>query len=535
MYDRLKSRDAAGQGNGPPRRQRAPRPEDGMPAQHTVKAPSRPAGSLAARLVARISGRQLRSRAGIRMRATAVAVVVLALALAVAEAGVVVLLNWSLDKATTDSARSSARQVANQLSREGAGDLSDNDVASTGDTAAVIQVLGSTGRPIASDPVIADRLAITDARPTPGEETVETITLSVNDTGQSFRLVSIGVSGPGGPYVVVSARSLDPIYEASIRLTLLLALASLPLLVIAAFAVHRAVGSALRPVERMRRTVAEIPARDVTLRVALPSAEDEVHRLATTLNGMLDRLASAQEAQRRFVSDASHELRSPLSTITTALEVSAHHPETMSREELVDTVSGEVARLRELVDDLLMLARTDDTTDSPSWKEVDLDDLARSEGERIRTTDLEIEIRALPAKVRGNPEQLRRAVRNLVDNARDHARHRIRLTTRTVDSAAVLEVSDDGPGVPEADRLRIFERFVRLDDSRERRVGGAVGLGLAIVAGIALRHGGRARCVESQEVELQEGVFATDRDDSGYPGAHFQLELPIANGGEQAD
>lgn len=465
------------------------------------------------RIRPRLVGQLTSPRAGIRMRTTAVAVVVLALALAVSEIGVVLLLSWSLDRATTDSARSSARQIANQLAREGSRELTDNDVASTGDTAAVIQVLDSHGRPIASDPVIAGRAAITTARPSPGTEAVETTGLTVSGTEETFRLVSIGVGGPGGPYSVVSARSLSSVDAASIRLTLLLALASLPLLVIAALAVHRAVGSALRPVERMRRTVAEIPARDVTLRVPLPSAKDEVYRLATTLNRMLDRLASAQEAQRRFVSDASHELRSPLSTITTALEVSAHHPETMSRDELVDIVSQEVARLRELVDDLLVLARTDDTTDTPAWKEVDLDDLARAEGGRIRSADLEVEIRALPAKVRGNPEQLRRAIRNLVDNAGDYARHRVRVTTRTVGSTAVLEVGDDGPGVPLADRARIFERFVRLDDARTRRVGGAVGLGLAIVAGIALRHGGRASCVELS--------------DARFPGAHFRLELPI--------
>ena len=449
------------------------------------------------------------------MRATAVAVVVLASALAVAGTTVVVLLGWSLDRATTDSARESAREVAGRLARQGARDLSDSDVASTGDTSGVIQVLDSARRPIASDPAISGRSALTTARPGPGREIVETVALTVSGTDNSFRLVSVGVTGPGGPYVVISARSLDSVEAASIRLTLLLALACLPLLVIAALSVHRAVGSALRPVERMRRTVAEIPTRDVTLRVPLPPAQDEVYLLAATLNGMLDRLASAQEAQRRFVSDASHELRSPLSTITTALEVSAHHPETMSRVELVDIVSREVARLRELVDDLLVLARTDDTTDTPAWKEVDLDDIARAEGERIATSDLEVEIRALPAKVRGNPGQLRRAVRNLVDNARDHARRRVRVATFTLGFTAMLEVSDDGPGVPDADRQRIFERFVRLDDSREHRVGGAVGLGLAIVAGIAQRHSGRARYI--------------DLDDPGYPGANFRLELPMAN------
>src|SRR5438067_2176136 len=198
-------------------------------------------------------------RAGVRMRATAVAVVALALALAVAEIGVVLLLEWSLDKATTDNARSAARQVSAQIAREGAQGLTDNDLASTGDTAAVIQVLDAAGRPLTSDPVIAGRPPITTARPAPGTEVVETTPLSVSGSDQNFRIVSVGIPGPGGPYTVVSARSLDPVDAVAVRRPLLLGLASLPLLVIAALAVYRAVGSALRPVEHMRRTVAEIP------------------------------------------------------------------------------------------------------------------------------------------------------------------------------------------------------------------------------------------------------------------------------------
>ncbi|WP_243770279.1 sensor histidine kinase [Amycolatopsis acidicola] len=450
------------------------------------------------------------SRTGVRTRATVVAVVVLALALATLGILLVVLLNWSLSNATTDSARSSGKQVANQIVREGAKELSESDVASTGDAEAVIQVLDRTGQPVAADPSISGRGPLTPARPAPGHEIVETVRLTVNDTEQSYRLVTSGVNGPGGPFTIISARSLEYVSAASVRLTLLLGTAALPLLVIAALAVHRAVGSALRPVEEMRRTVADLSARDLTSRVPLPAPQDEIRRLATTLNGMLDRLGSAQQAQRRFVADASHELRSPLSTITTALEVSEHHPEAMPRAELVGVVSRETARLRELVDDLLVLARTDDTTESPARTETDLDDLARIEADRVHTANgLHVELDARPAKVRGTPAQLQRAIRNLVDNARDHARARIRISTGTANGVATVEVSDDGPGVPEADRLRVFERFVRLDDSRQRRVGASTGLGLAIVAGIAARHGGRAYYVPRDE-----------------PGACFRLELP---------
>lgn len=445
---------------------------------------------------------------GVRMRTTAVAVFALALAIAAALAVVVVLLEESLDRSVTESARSTGRQVAIQLVREGARDLSASDVASTGDTEAVTQVLNARGVPIASDPAIVGHPPLTAARPAVGQETIETLPLGLNGDSDDYRVVSQQVNGPGGPYTVVSARSLEPVTEASTRLTLLLGLISIPLLAIAGLAVYRAVGSALRPVERMRRTVAEISTRDLAARVSLPPGGDEVHRLAVTLNEMLGRLASAQAAQRRFVADASHELRSPLSTISTALDVSGRHPE--STEDLVPVIARETARLRELVDDLLMLARTDDTTDRPSRVEVDLDDIVRAEAERVRgECALDVEVRAGPAKVRGSEAQLRRAVRNLVDNARGHARSHIRVASSVRGDLAVVEVSDDGPGVGEADRERIFERFVRLDASRQRGHGGT-GLGLPIVAGIAARHGGRARYAASEE-----------------PGARFVLELPV--------
>ncbi|WP_328604837.1 HAMP domain-containing histidine kinase [Amycolatopsis sp. NBC_00345] len=447
---------------------------------------------------------------GVRMRTTAVAVVALALAIATACVVVVLLLEESLDRSVTESARSTGRQVAIQLIREGTRDLSASDVASTGDTEAVTQVLDARSTPIASDPAITGQPPLTTARPVLGHETVETLPLGLNGDGSEYRVVSQKVSGPGGPFTVISARSLEPVTEASTRLTLLLALISLPLLGIAGFAVYRAVGSALRPVEQMRRTVAEISTRDLASRVPLPPGGDEVHRLAVTLNGMLGRLASAQAAQRRFVADASHELRSPLSTISTALDVSTQHPETTG--ELVPVITRETARLRELVDDLLVLARTDDTTDRPSRTEVDLDDIVRAEAERVRAEGpVEIEVRAGPAKVHGSEAQLRRAVRNLVDNARGHARERIRVASSVHGDSVVVEVSDDGPGVAEADRERIFERFVRLDASRQRGHGGT-GLGLPIVAGIAARHGGHARYA--------------DVHDPRYPGAHFRIELP---------
>ncbi|WP_191242579.1 sensor histidine kinase [Amycolatopsis deserti] len=456
------------------------------------------------------------ARLGVRTRTTVVAVAAVVAAIVVAGAAVVLLLGWSLEESTTEDARSAGRQVVHEIAREGARDLTGADVAGSGDSASVLQVLDARGRVITADPALAGQPPLTPVRPAPGHEIVETVSVTVNGSGEDYRLVSTGVAGPGGPYTVVSARSLAPVTEALTRLSLLFAAVALPLLAISALTVHRAVGSALRPVERMRRTVSEITTRDLERRVDVPPGRDEVHRLAVTLNSMLDRLASAQGAQRRFVSDASHELRSPVNTMATALEVAEHHPDAMTKDELVAVVSRETSRLRELVDDLLLLARTDDATDHPPSGEVDLDDLARAEAERARATaGVRVEIRAEPVKVTGNAAQLRRAIRNLVDNASEHAAGRIRVRTGTEDGTAVVAVADDGPGVPVADRERIFERFVRRDDARHHGTagtGGSAGLGLAIVAGIAARHGGRAECV--------------DGADPVYPGAEFRILLP---------
>ncbi|NIH81331.1 sensor histidine kinase [Amycolatopsis viridis] len=457
------------------------------------------------------------ARLGVRTRTTLVAVTAVAAAIVVAGVVVVLLLGWSLDKSTTEDARSAGLQVVHEIAREGARDLTGTDVAGSGDSASVLQVLGAQGQVVAADPALGGQPPLTPVRPAPGHEVVETVALTVNGSSSDYRLVSTGVAGPGGPYTVVSARSLAPVTEALTRLSLLFAAAALPLLGISALTVHRAVGSALRPVERMRRTVSEITTRDLERRVDVPPGRDEVHRLAVTLNSMLDRLASAQGAQRRFVSDASHELRSPVNTISTALEVAEHHPEAMGGDELVGVVARETSRLRELVDDLLLLARTDDATDNPHHGEVDLDDLARTEAERARSTvGLRVEIRTEPVKVTGNAAQLRRAIRNLVDNAREHAASRITVRTGSDGATAVVEVGDDGPGVPAEDRERIFERFVRRDDSRHHNTsgtGGSAGLGLAIVAGIAARHGGAAECGDS--------------GDPACPGARFRIRLPL--------
>ena len=251
-------------------------------------------------------------------------------------------------------------------------------------------------------------------------------------------------------------------------------------------------GRALRPVERMRTEVDEITHTTLHRRVPDPGTADEVGRLARTMNAMLDRLERAQEQQRRFVSDASHELRSPLTTIKASVEIAARHPVESRWQQAATTVLAETDRLDGLVGDLLELARLDESPSNPTaTTEIDLDELVRAEIARHGgDTTITVDSGAVSAaRVRGDRSQLTRLVRNLVDNARRHARQRVDVSLQPDGNEAVLRVDDDGAGIQEGDRQRVFERFTRLDEGRARSAGGA-GLGLALVKAVVTAHGG---------------------------------------------
>jgi signal transduction histidine kinase len=317
----------------------------------------------------------------------------------------------------------------------------------------------------------------------------------------------------GQPYWVLAAQPLDFLHRA-VDTVLAMVLVGIPVLVVlvGGFTYFFA-GRALRPVEAMRARVARMSDRDLGTRVPVPPARDEVGRLAETMNQMLGRLENAQTTQRRFVADASHELRSPLATIASGLELLAGSVAEADAS-TVRTLRGEASRLDRLVDGLLLLARSDERGLQPRREDVDLDEIV--EAERGRPSDVggvAPEVRAEPVRVSGDRAQLVRAVRNLVDNARRHAASRVLVTLRAEGPDAVVDVADDGPGVPPADRDRVFERFVRLDEARARSDGGA-GLGLAIVREIVAAHHG--------SVEVR---------DSPLGGALFRLRLPLPEAG----
>jgi signal transduction histidine kinase len=251
------------------------------------------------------------------------------------------------------------------------------------------------------------------------------------------------------------------------------------------------VGQALGPVERIRKRVQGIGAGGLTERVPVPETRDEIARLAQTMNQMLDRLQAGQATQRRFVSDASHELRSPLATLTAALEVVEADTTGRAWQELNQVMVAETNRMRRLVEDLLLLAKADDTGLRMQRTDVDLDDLVEAEIHRLRSSapGLTVTGEVHPVRISGDPARLSQLIRNLVDNAARAARTSVRLTATQHNGNAFVTVEDDGDGIPAADRLRVFERFVRLDTSRARASGGS-GLGLSIVQEITRAHQG---------------------------------------------
>ncbi|HLM07200.1 MAG TPA: HAMP domain-containing sensor histidine kinase [Blastococcus sp.] len=413
----------------------------------------------------------------LRFRVTALAALAVLGVLTAVGTGVVLthraVLIESLDEGLGDRAETIAGQVRSGRAF-GRGDLPTDDV--------LAQVVGADGTVLAASPGLGDvrlgsgvpeRTTVTDGR--------------FPDGGQA-RVVA----APAGAAAVYVAGSLEDVERSTGTLVGSL-LVAVPLSSAALAAlVWWLVGRVLRPVEDIRAEVDRISARRLDRRVPEPSTPDEVARLARTMNAMLDRLAAAAAEQRRFVADAAHELRSPLARIRAQLEVDAAHPGSADPRATHASVLDETVRLQRLVDDLLLLARGDaGALDLDRAGPVDLDHvvegLVRGRGAQDGPR---IETRGVGAvQVRGDAAQLARAVGNLLDNAVRHARSTVTVHLAEDDGGrAVLTVADDGPGIPAADRERVFDRFTRLDEARS--ADGGAGLGLAIVRDIAQRHGG---------------------------------------------
>ena len=283
-----------------------------------------------------------------------------------------------------------------------------------------------------------------------------------------------------------------------------------PLAVLALLAVvWVVVGRTLRPVERIRAQVAGIGVAELDRRVPEPGGDDEIARLAVTMNEMLARLERSVRRQQRFVADASHELRTPLTRMRTELEVDESDPAGADAGATRRSQLEEIAGLQRMIEDLLLLARSDADTTNRRSELVDLDDIVLEEIRALGHSAITVDASGVSAaQVAGDPDALRRVVRNLIDNARRHANTTVDVELSEVGTQATLIVSDDGPGIPAERRSDVFERFARLDESRTGGAGRA-GLGLAIVHDIVTRHNGTITI-----------------DDSPRGGARFEITLP---------
>ena len=355
------------------------------------------------------------------------------------------------------------------------------------------QVLGADGSVLAATPSASRVLSLAGGRSL--EHGVRTDEHgSYAGVPLRMRIVPLGRGGQTS-YVVVAAPLSD--VRGALRALRLVLLLVVPMLLVGVIAVVWWVtGLALRPVEQLRAAAAEQaadPGATPAGPLPVPPTGDEVARLAETLNRLLADLRHLVTRQQEFVADAAHELRSPLASMQVQLDVARAHPDRVDLPSLLVDLDVDVRRLAVLVEDLLALARADDRTDRRVV--LDLRELVGAEGET--------------ACVVGDPDALRRLVQNLVDNARRHASN-VRVTTSVDGDVAVLDVDDDGAGIPVADRERVFERWVRLDAARDRPAGGS-GLGLALVRAIARSHGGDVSVL-----------------DSPLGGARLQVRLPVA-------
>jgi signal transduction histidine kinase len=440
----------------------------------------------------------------VRVRITVAAVVVAAMA--VGSAG------WLLVRSVEDAQVRSIRhdvnayldQVANRLEKG-----QDPQVAVTATDGspppALLRVTDERGQVVASSPEPVDDGDGGD-RPAAGDIPRGQEIIVPDET------LTRTVETPNGDLTITADTPVDQVDRNVDALTERLVVGLPALVALVGVIAWVLVGRALRPVEAMRAEAERITGSTMHRRLPEPPTNDEVGRLARTMNTMLDRLETAAAQQRRFVSDASHELRSPVATLRAGLEVARSKPGPAGWPTRVDSLLAEESRLESLLDDLLLLAAHDENAPitAPATP-VNLTALAIEEGQRPRRVP--VHIVQTPADnravfVAGAQQQLARALSNLADNAARHATTVVRISVSNDGDTARLVVDDDGPGIPPNDRERVFERFTRLDDSRARPDGGS-GLGLAVVRSILTSHQGSVRV-----------------DDSPLGGARFIAELP---------
>lgn len=438
----------------------------------------------------------MKSRLSLRARATLIGTLVFAVLLALGSVGLVSTLESRLTQATDQLLRS---RVDDLLSLAASGDLpvtlrnvDDNGVA---------QVVTADGTVLAASPNISGAPAVADLHPGASAET-STFQAPDDQETETYRFWYASGPSPDGPVTVYVGNSLESVSEASAALRRSLWVGVPVVVALLGLVIWMLLGRALGRLDRIRVEVDRISEENLHTRVAGDGVDDEVGRLAATMNAMLERLDVAARRQREFVADVSHDLQSPLAAQRVALELALARPDQVDAEALRDGVLGATADMERLVGDLLVVASLDaHTASSPEL--LDLDSLVLEEASRSRASGTVIDTsRVSAAPAYANADDVRRVVRNLLDNAVAHTRTTVVLSVEVVGDAdgagewAQLLVADDGPGVAPEHRDRIFDRFYQAESARSRN--GGSGLGLSIARGLAERNGGRVELLDDQ-------------------------------------
>lgn len=446
------------------------------------------------------------TRWGVRTRSALAAALVVALAMLIAAAALLWLLKSSLESSSDGAASMRAEDISRQLVNDAPTEL-DSVLLATDGRSTLIQVVDAGGHIVAASPG-APPAPLTPVRPAAGKHRQLGRMDVVGEAGD-YRVTARGVAGPGGELTVLVAEGQPDDRDHPVDPRVVVArghpgagggggrghlCAGRPFAALGGADSHQGRGDLQRGPVRTGPCPGR-PRRDLPAR-----ADDERHA---------DPGRGGPRSPAALRGDASHELRSPLATVTAALELARDRPEVLDHSLVAETLLPEAARMRYLVEDLLLLATADERGLALRMGDVDLDDIADAEYRRLRGDPALVVTASIhPVRVLGDAARLSRVVRNLVDNAARFAQHTVELRVTQQDGCGVLVVSDDGPGIPEVERTRVFERFVRLDTDRARSAGGS-GLGLAIVAEIVTAHGGRV---------------AVHTSSTG--GAEFVLRLP---------
>ncbi|MGI8677126.1 MAG: sensor histidine kinase [Jatrophihabitans sp.] len=428
------------------------------------------------------------AKQSLRARLTLLATALFSFAVITGAVLLLVLQRYALTRVLDQNALKTARDIAAQI---GSGKIADPVSPTTGGIAAV-QVLEQDDSVRTASPGTNRVTSLLTRSQLEQVRAGDRIEIDSTTSSARLRVVARKV----GQLTVVVATDVSRVDD-SLRILTRAALIGGPAAVLLmAMATYGVVALTLRPVAALRHGAADITAAGLAeQRLPVPDAQDEIHRLAVTLNAMLDRIDSATSRQRTFVGDAAHELRSPLASIRVQLEVGQRFgPE----EGLIEDVLVDLGRLDRLVEDLLSLARLDEGGLSRR-EPVELDELIGVVVAGYRSARVPVTFDGEPVTTDGDPDALRRVAINLINNAVRYAATdvhvEVKSAVRAAGSEAVITVVDDGPGIAADERERVFDRFYRVQESRSRGSGGT-GLGLPIVRDIVRNHGGRVRLTE---------------------------------------